>query len=188
MKHGTLGNGGYFILSETRIESSATLPPFSSVGDRCVFSDYVVIGRESRIGAGCRFGVRAELRDGCYVGNGCKFDAGADVGDNVTFGDDCELRTQDMRIGVNFKFGKRFTLRHERRKYVVERMFMASNVDGSGRQCYFFLTSKGAVYVKRGCFFGTVRTFASAAKSEKKLAYVALASAAETILKAEHQL
>ena len=105
-----------------------------SFGECCSFGEWCSFGKSCSFGERCRFG------ECCSFGERCSF------GKSCSFGECCNLDN-------NLKF--------ENIKENVARVLKIDRI-GSRKGCTYFFKTLSDIYVRCGCFFGTITEFENA--------------------------
>ena len=114
-------------------------PAYCSFGECCSF------GVGCTFGECCFFGERCLFGERCFFGNCCLFGDGCSFGDSCSFGECCSFG-EHCRIGkwCICEFG------------IFKAMYTVSGFGSVGRTTYFFHMVDGSIYVRCGCFAGTI--------------------------------
>jgi hypothetical protein len=127
-----------------RFGSGCTFGSGCSFGSDCGFGSGCTFGSGCSFGWGCRFGSGCTFGSGCRFGSGCHFGSGCSFGWGCRFGSDCSFGSNQTFEGHKAKEGYPFL-----------------SIGGAGsvnRTSYFFNFEDG-IYVRSGCFFGTLEQF-----------------------------
>ena len=118
-------------------------------GDYCSFGDYCGFGGCCSFGNYCRFGGCCSFGDYCRFGERCRFGGCCSFGYWCRFGGCC-------RFGDWCGFGKDCIFENE----IKLKEFLKFEGFGSTKRCtYFWLSIDNEVYVRCGCFFGSIDEF-----------------------------
>lgn len=117
---------------------------WSSFGNRCWFSAGCYFSHGCTFGVQCGFGLRCTFGVGCVFSSMCRFGRGCTFGVRCTFGEMCKLGEGCAFDGKTAKAGNPYI--------AVDRC--GSNF----RKTYLFNFEDG-IFVRSGCFFGTVDEF-----------------------------
>lgn len=107
------------------------------------FGDYCVFGERSSFGEKCSFGKRCSFGERCSFGKYCSFGERCFFDKYCSFGKWCNLEN-------NLKF--------ENIKEQVDRVVKIDRI-GSRKGCTYFFKTRSEIYVRCGCFFGTIAEF-----------------------------
>lgn len=128
----------------------------------CIFSAGCSFRIECKFGNGCVFGSQCDFYDDCNFGSRCSFGNdciflhGCSFGEECIFGDDCGCSAACIcEFGEFTKFAK------------------VDNFGSEGRATYFFNIVDKGIYVRCGCFAGSLEEFREKVKErhrETKLA------------------
>ena len=110
------------------------------------FGEYCIFGKGCSFGKGCRFGACCSFGECCRFGERCRFGEWCRFGERCGFGEWC-------------RFGKGCS--HE--GLTNSRYFACDRIGSERRKTYFFAADEG-MYVRAGCFFGTLDEFAARVK------------------------
>ena len=126
-----------------------------SFGDGSVFGDWSVFGVGSVFGKWCDFGLNCSFSAGCIFGAGCNFGAGCDFGNGSAFGEG-----SSFSVGCYFGQGCRFenNVKFESMSETTLRFLKIDRI-GSRLGCTYFFKTATDIYVRCGCFFGTIADF-----------------------------
>ena len=125
--------------------------------------------RITRFPSGCSFGAYCSFGEGCSFGEVCSFREGCSFGAYCSFGEGCSFGA-----GCLFEGGKRAR---------TQNPYIAIDRAGSDlRKTYFFDLEDG-IYVRSGCFFGTLAQFRKRVRNDegstiKLLQYLGMANIA----------
>lgn len=157
------------------------------------FDKYYKFGKNSEFGNFCEFGRGAEFGDFCKFGVFCefsklsKFGEFCEFGDNCIFGDDCEIgffckfgKNCIFGAGCEFlggskfgnfcEFGRRCNLEghfFENLETPAVKVVKIGYIGRRNDSTYFFQTAQG-IYVRCGCFFGSLKEFEAQVKETHK--------------------
>ena len=115
----------------------------------CPSGDYSEI---NSFGEGCSFGELCSFGERCSFGEGCSFGECCSFGKCCSFGDGCSLENQH-------KF--------EAMSEVADRVLKIDRI-GSRKGCTYFFKTLSGIYVRCGCFFGTIEQFAKKVEDTHK--------------------
>lgn len=110
----------------------------------CPSGDYTAIKdfpKFCRFGNGCIFGER------CSFGAGCSFGAWCSFGEWFEFGELCSFENNRVKNG---------------------RYFACDKIGSEKRKTYFFANENNEMFVRAGCFFGTMDEFIDRVKKVHK--------------------
>lgn len=104
-------------------------------------------------GESCSFGNRCSFGDGCSFGERCRFGNRCSFDDRCSFGEQCE-------------FGELCNFENNRVKN--GRYFACDRIGSEKRKTYFFADENNEMFVRAGCFFGTMDEFIDRVKKVHK--------------------
>lgn len=158
----------------------------------CIFSSNCSFGSMCDFGSWCHFGTKCSFECFCSFATGCSFDDKCSFGDNCTFGcygyfaHDCIFR-EDCDFGNNCIFSSK--CRFEENCFFGDecefhggcicefgkftKFAKVDNFGSEGRATYFFNIVDKGIYVRCGCFAGSLKEFRKKVKErhrETKLA------------------
>ena len=198
--------GGWIVPPRTVIAEESEVPDYSEFGKFCTFGSGCEFGCCCKFAFGCKFGNHCVFRYGCAFGSGtfgyschfgreCTFASCCDFSSSCVFETDCTFDrcctfakycklARGCTLDKGCEFGACINLVGcTVLDLVVKRFMTLANVDGSGCQVLIVLGECGNIKVETGCFQGTVKELCSRAKSEGKLVYVAVITAAAKAMK-----
>ena len=141
--------GGYIVCPSGDYTAIKDFPNFCSFGERCIFDVRCsfgagcIFGPECIFGAGCSFGAGCIFGSECIFGAGCSFGAVCSFGERCIFGAGCSYENTRVKNG----------------KY-----FACDRIGSEKRKTYFFIDENGKMFVRAGCFFGTLTEFIARVK------------------------
>lgn len=146
-----------------------------SFGERCRFGERCSFGKGCSFGEGCRFGNDGSFGEACSFGEGCSFGERCSIGKACSFGERCSFG-EDCRFGANCS--------HE--GLTNSRYFACDRIGSEDRKTYFFASDEG-LFVRAGCFFGTLDAFVAKVKdvhagTRYEREYLAAAELAKIVL------
>lgn len=112
----------------------------------------------------CSFGNCCSFSGWCSFGNCCSFDRGCLFGNHCSFGDCCSF-------GESCSFGDCCNLDNNLKfENIAEQVDRVVKIDriGSRKGCTYFFKTKNKIYVRCGCFFGTILEFEAKVKETHK--------------------
>ena len=123
----------------------------SRFGTLCEF------GEECYFGNGCSFGEDCQFGSYCEFGGNCRFDCGNQFGEGCRFGFDCTFGGW-CKFGEENEFsgGNVFGACCECEFGELEKVYSISGFGSVGRSTNFFHLYNGEIYVRCGCFTGTI--------------------------------
>lgn len=123
----------------------------SRFGTLCEF------GEECCFGYGCSFGEDCQFGAYCEFGGNCRFDCGNHFGELCRFGFDCKFGNW-CKFGTENEFSgwHTFGVCCECEFGELEKVYSVSGFGGAGRSTYFYYLCSGEIYVRCGCFTGTI--------------------------------
>ena len=116
---------------------------YCSFGEYCCFGDCCRFGKHCRFGEYCSFGEYCRFGKHCRFGDCCRFGECSRFGEYCRFGEGCGLEN-------NLKF--------ENIEDKVDRVLKIDRI-GSRKSCTYFFKTVNEIYVRCGCFFGTITEF-----------------------------
>jgi len=180
----------------------STFESTNTFGEGCSFGATTYFGHNCRFEKGCLFSSSCMFGSNCDFGKACVFESTCSFGSHAEFGIECIFGNGcDFGLDSNFRsrsvFGRYCTFgptayfkndcSFEGHKARTSNPYLAIDRAGTvNRKTYFFDFEDG-IYVRSGCFFGTLQAFRSKVKhdeafypSEKKTAvYLGFADLAE---------
>lgn len=164
---------------DAKFTGKAMFGQFCTFGNRCVFEWSANFGLNTRFGTHCVFAGDAVFASHCYIGANAKLSTNVILPQFCFFGRDAELTTPPY-LGL-----LPLTLRCSKLEgpgsspYIVVTGFGSEN-----RTTTFFNTNQG-IFVKAGCFFGSLEKFRAKVKKDcrqptsiKRLQYLGMANIA----------
>ena len=118
----------------------------------CPNGDYTHI---KSFGEWCSFGKRCSFGEGCSFGKGCSFGEWCSFGERCSFGEWCSFGER-CNLDNNLKF--------ENLKDQVDQVLKIDCI-GSRKGCTYFFKTLSEIYVRCGCFFGTITKFEGQVKT-----------------------
>jgi hypothetical protein len=115
-----------------------------SFGEACSFSKCSFFGKLCSFGKLCYFGVACAFGEYCSFGERCSF------GEYCSFGEACSF-------GKACAFGKACTFEGHKKKAGYP--FLSLSGAGTKKRTTYFFNFKDGIYVRSGCFFGTLTEF-----------------------------
>ena len=139
---------------------------YSLFGDCCIFGGRCRFGERCSFGEGCIFGGRCRFGDGCRFGERCSF------GEWCIFGDGCSYENTRVKNG----------------KY-----FACDRIGSEKRKTYFFMDETEKMFVRAGCFFGTLTEFIARVKevhagTKVEKEYLMACELAKVVLEAKNEI
>ncbi len=124
-------------------------------GRNCDFDSDCIFGRNCDFGSDCYFGLDCNFGLNCNFGAGCHFGAKCGFGNGSAFGD-----RSDFGVNCNFGQGCRFenNVKFESMSETTLRFLKIDRI-GSRLGCTYFFKTASDIYVRCGCFFGTIADF-----------------------------
>ena len=133
----------------------------------CPSGDYTQIesfGKCCSFGKGCSFGKRCSFGECCSFGKWCSFGECCSFGEWCSFGEGCSF-------GKCCSFGEWCNLdnklKFENIEDQVDRVLKIDCI-GSRKGCTYFFKTLSEIYVRCGCFFGTISEFEEKVKETHK--------------------
>lgn len=120
----------------------------NSFAEWCSFGEGCVFGECSSFGECCYFGESCVFGDRCSFGERCEFSEHCVFGERCSFGEGCSLENNLHLEGI---------------KESIDRVIKIDNI-GSRNGCTYFFKTASEIYVRCGCFFGTIAEFEVAVK------------------------
>lgn len=99
----------------------------------CIFDDLCIFGKRCPFGERCSFGMYCSFGMECSFGKHCSFGERCSFGELCSFGERCKC-----------EFG------------TFKAMYTAGGFGSVGRTTYFFHMDDDRIYVRCGCFAGTI--------------------------------
>lgn len=164
-----------------------TFGPRSTFGEECEFRTGCRFGLSSTFGMSCKFGYACNFDTGCTFGLGGRFDTMCVFGKNCDFGQMCAFGEscffgnccqfkhscfkRDCEFGLQCTFGDGCVF-YEFSKFenLAEYTLQMVKIDriGSRRGSTYFFRTKSNIFVRCGCFFGTLSEFEKQVKKTHK--------------------
>ena len=126
-----------------------------SFDEWCIFGNGSIFGKGSRFGKWCRFGEGCSFSVGCRFDEECRFDEGCSFGKGCRFSKRCSF---DKRCSFGEWCNLNNNLKFENIADVVVEVLKIDRI-GSRKGCTYFFKTKSEIYVRCGCFFGTISEF-----------------------------
>lgn len=164
-----------------------TFGPRSTFGEECEFRAGCRFGLSSTFGMSCKFGYACNFDTGCTFGLGCRFDSMCVFGKNCdfrqqcTFGESCFFGyacnfgtccfKKDCEFGPQCTFGEGCVFYpYSKFENLSEYTLQMVKIDriGSRRGAAYFFRTKSNIFVRCGCFFGTLCEFEKQVKKTHK--------------------
>lgn len=159
--------GGYIVCPSGDYTAIKDFLNFCSFGERCIFGERCSFGAGCIFGAGCRFGAR------CIFGKRCIFAAACIFGELCSFGAGCSFAAwcsfgERCSFGAGCRFGERCSFAawcsFENNRIKNGKYFACDRIGSEKRKTYFFIDETGKMFVRAGCFFGTLTEFIARVK------------------------
>jgi len=137
-----------------------------SFGDGCIFDEgcrfdeCCSFGKWCSFGKGCSFGRYCSFGERCSFGEWCSFDEGCSFGEWCRFGEGCSFG-EWCRFGEGCNLDN--NLKFENIADVVVEVLKIDRI-GDRKGCTYFFKTKSEIYVRCGCFFGTIKEFENQVK------------------------
>ena len=112
-------------------------------GERCSFGEWCSFGEGCSFGKCCSFGEGCSFGEWCSFGECCSFGEWCSFGEGCRFGEGCNLENN---------------LRFENISEQIDRVIKIDRI-GSRKGCTYFFKTLSQIYVRCGCFFGTIEEF-----------------------------
>lgn len=123
--------------------------------EKCIFGSVCSFGEGCIFGARCSFGARCIFGEGCIFGAWCIFGEVCRFGAWCRFGEWCSF-------GEVCSFGERCSYENTRVKN--GKYFACDRIGSEKRKTYFFMDETEKMFVRAGCFFGTLTEFIARVK------------------------
>jgi len=124
---------------------------------QCPSGDYSSIGF---FGEGCFFGKRCSFGEDCSFGEGCSFGERCFFGKRCSFGEDCSFGERCF-FGKRCSFGEDCSFGENIKIEGGHKLISYLGIDRIGSRfgkTYFFKCEDG-LFVRCGCWFGTIKDF-----------------------------
>lgn len=158
-----------------------TFSPRSTFGEECEFRTGCWFGLLSAFGMSCKFGYACNFDSGCNFSLGCRFDPMCVFGKKCRFGSSCFFGNccnfkdsyfkGDCEFGLQCTFGDGCVFcPFSKFENLSEDTLQMVKIDriGSRRGSTYFFRTKSNIYVRCGCFFGTLCEFEKQVKKTHK--------------------
>lgn len=147
------------------------------------FPSWCCLGAYSLFGDGCRFGERCSFGEWCSFGEGCSFDEWCSFGKDCSFGEGCSFGewcrfgercsfVEGCRFGERCSFGELCIFgsgcSYENTRVKNGKYFACDRIGSEKRKTYFFMDETEKMFVRAGCFFGTMDEFIDRVKKVHK--------------------
>lgn len=127
----------------------------------CSFGEYCTFGEHCRFEEWCHFNRGCRFGEHCHFGGKCVFDEYCNFGEHCGFGRWCHFGEY-----CNFDkygcFGEKCNLENnlmfENIEEPIDRVLKIDRI-GSRKGCTYFFKTLSEIYVRCGCFFGTIAEF-----------------------------
>ena len=129
---------GYINCPSGYYSSIKKFPEKCIFGSGCIFGEGCSFGERCIFGEVCIFGSVCIFGEGCRFGARCRFGAWCSFGEVCRFGDGCSYENTRVKKG----------------KY-----FACDRIGSEKRKTYFFMDETEKMFVRAGCFFGTLPEF-----------------------------
>lgn len=136
------------------------------LGDECKLGNCCVLGYECKLGDGCTLGSGCVLGDECMLGECCDLGNWCDLGECCDLGSWCELGYgcklgDECKLGYGCKLGEYIDVRatFEAGRVQDGLYVQVGNVGSKHRTAYFYVDKDGAMFVRAGCWIGTLNDF-----------------------------
>ena len=129
-----------------------------SFGEECRFGERCRFGENCRFSAMCSFGMWCRFGERCWFGAWCSFGVWCRFGENCRFSAMCSFGMW-CRFGELCRFGAGCS--HE--GLTNSEYFACDRIGSEKRKTYFFRADEG-MFVRAGCFFGTLDAFVERVK------------------------
>ena len=117
--------------------------------EKCIFGSGCIFGEGCSFDEGCIFGEVCIFDSGCIFGVGCRFGARCRFGAWCSFGEVCRFGDGCSYENTRVKNGK---------------YFACDRIGSEKRKTYFFMDETEKMFVRAGCFFGTLTEFIARVK------------------------
>ena len=128
-----------------------------SFGERCFFGEHCSFGRFCSFGMDCSFGAECFFCKFCSFGRFCSFGMDCSFGRFCSFGMDCSFG-KCCSFGDRCVFGEFCTFGEDCKCEfgIFQAMYTAGGFGSARRTTYFFHMLDDRIYVRCGCFAGTI--------------------------------
>lgn len=149
--------GGYCIFS-----NACTFGKSCSFGERCFFCNSCEFGKSCTFGSENAFCKSCIFGESCTFGRFCNFSSNTfdnlcKFGDSCKFDDFCKFGAS-CRFGDSCKFGESCSFESGHKAKTTRPFLAIAGAGSEGRTSYFFDFVDG-IFVRSGCFFGTLEQF-----------------------------
>ena len=137
-----------------RFDESCSFGDYCRFGEGCSFGEYCSFSKR------CDFGVRCRFDESCSFGEGCSFGEWCSFGEYCSFGEWCHF-DEGCSFGGYCSFGECCNLDNLRFENITENVDRVLKIDriGSRKGCTYFFKTLNEIYVRCGCFLGTIAEF-----------------------------
>lgn len=145
---------------------------YCNFNEECSFGHYCSFGRLCTFENKCSFGVNGKFADHCKFGKQCLFQSGGGFSRGCSFEEGCKFEgycslgndgqiSPKCSIDNSFKFGEDCVIRDIEVSGIEEPVGRILKIDriGSRDGCTYFFKTNTKIYVRCGCFFGTIEEF-----------------------------
>lgn len=136
----------------------------------CVFGAYCSFNEDCSFGRDCSFDKWCLFGKYCSFGESCSFGEWCSFGKCCSFGESC-LFSRWCSFDKYCSFGERCNLDNNLKfENITERVDRVVKIDRIGRRkgCTYFFKTRSEIYVRCGCFFGTILEFEAKVKETHK--------------------
>ena len=151
---------------------------YSQFGVGCYFGEDCSFGGNCKFGVGCTFNRWCEFGNSCNFGGKCRFKTSCYFGENCSFGEECSFdgwsnfgrrcsfgEYNNFKIACSFECRCRFAEKCtfgdgcKVEKDIVLLDFLKFEGFGSESRCTYFFKHPEGIYIRCGCFHGTIEEF-----------------------------
>ena len=150
-------SGDYTLIA--KFPSCCIFDGLCTFDDLCIFSERCSFGVCCSFGEGCTFGECCSFGENCSFGKFCSIGECCTFGDLCTFGELCFFG-KCCSFGEFCSFGKQGKCEFGNFKT----LYTVSGFGSAGRTTYFFHMVDDRIYVRCGCFAGTINEWENRVK------------------------
>ena len=174
---------GCIIGHKTTCDEECRFDRWCNFGDGCLFRKECIFGNLCHFGEGCSFGKRCNFGGWCDFGKECSFDRWCSFGEDCSFGKVCYFG-KNSHFGELCDFGEKCSFENiGESKPGYPFIILTGGGSSEGSKVYFFNLQAG-IYVRCGCFLGTLDEFRTHMKdNQSDPLYLDFADLAEKSLK-----
>lgn len=141
-----------------------------SFGEGCLFDVYCSFGKDCSFGEHCSFRKSSLFGERCSFGKMCFFEDSCSFGEHCSFGKSCYFE-EHCSFGKNCSFSEGCNLDNNLKfENIDDEISNVLKIDriGSRKGCAYFFKTLNEIYVRCGCFFGTITEFENAVNETHK--------------------